>query len=61
MVNGIDRPIANSYWVEPGSLLAGEYPGAPDAERTRDRLDAFLAAAELGEFAHFFQLLLILF
>ena len=65
MVNGIDRPIANSYWVEPGSLLAGEYPGAPDAERTRARLDAFLAAGvkhfidltEVGELAPYAGLL----
>ena len=22
-----ERPISESYWVEPGQLLAGEYPG----------------------------------
>jgi len=23
-------PLANSFWIEPGRLLAGEYPGAAD-------------------------------
>lgn len=40
------RPHANSYWVKPGRLLAGEYPGAfdPDAarEKLRDHLDVGL-------------------
>ena len=65
MVKGIDRPIANTYWVEPGRLLAGEYPGAPDPERTLSRLDAFLAAGvqhfidltEVGELAPYAGLL----
>lgn len=26
----MDRPIDNCYWVEPGKLLAGEYPREPD-------------------------------
>ena len=26
---GPARPLPNSYWVQPGRLLAGEYPGAP--------------------------------
>ncbi|HEY8540361.1 MAG TPA: ADP-ribosylglycohydrolase family protein [Steroidobacteraceae bacterium] len=36
-------PVPNSYWVEPGWLLAGEYPGAsrPDAA---SRLQALLQA-----------------
>jgi hypothetical protein len=39
------RPIAESYWVIPGRLLAGEYPGIQFAvEKTRQRLDAFLDA-----------------
>ncbi len=37
-------PIPESYWVEPGRLLAGEYPGAYDDEQARKRLEAFLAA-----------------
>jgi predicted protein tyrosine phosphatase len=39
------KPIPESYWVIPGRLLAGEYPGALYApEITRKRLDAFLKA-----------------
>jgi hypothetical protein len=39
------KPIPESYWVVPGRLLAGEYPGALYApEITRKRLDAFLRA-----------------
>lgn len=36
-------PIRGSYWVEPGSLLAGEYPGDPDPARARERLGRFAA------------------
>ncbi len=39
-----DRPIPESYWVEPGRLLAGEYPGKFDVELTRQRIDALLQA-----------------
>ena len=38
------RPIDESYWVEPGQFLAGEYPGRFDQELARKRLDAFLEA-----------------
>lgn len=38
-------PIPESYWVHPGTFLAGEYPGtAYFPELTRKRLDSFLAA-----------------
>jgi Swiss Army Knife protein, DSP-PTPase phosphatase domain len=37
-------PIPDSYWVEPGRLLAGEYPGERTDAETRVRLQAFLAA-----------------
>lgn len=37
-------PIPESYWVEPGRFLAGEYPGRYDAEQTRRRLDALIEA-----------------
>jgi hypothetical protein len=37
-------PIPDSYWVEEGSLLAGEYPGAPDEGAARAKLAAVLAA-----------------
>jgi hypothetical protein len=39
-----DRPILESYWVIPGRLLAGEYPGQYGEERTRQRIDAFIEA-----------------
>ncbi len=38
------HPIPESYWVEPGRLLAGEYPGGFDVELTRKRIDALLEA-----------------
>jgi len=38
------RPIQESYWVEPGRLLAGEYPAQYDTEKTRQRIDALLDA-----------------
>ena len=39
-----ERPISESYWVEPGHLLAGEYPGKYEAEITRQRIDVLLEA-----------------
>lgn len=36
------RPISESYWVAPGRLLAGEYPGRYEEEQTRKRIDAFI-------------------
>jgi predicted protein tyrosine phosphatase len=44
MKEDILRPISESYWVEPGQLLAGEYPGRYTAESTRQRMDALLEA-----------------
>jgi predicted protein tyrosine phosphatase len=40
----LKRPISESYWVEPGRLLAGEYPGQYTPESTRQRIDALLEA-----------------
>ena len=37
-----NRPILESYWVEPGRFLAGEYPGHTYGEQLRQRLDTFL-------------------
>jgi protein-tyrosine phosphatase len=37
-------PIPEAYWVEPAHLLAGQYPGGFDEEKTRRRMDAFLSA-----------------
>ena len=38
------RPISESYWVETGRLLAGEYPGGYDQEKARQRIDALVKA-----------------
>lgn len=38
------QPLANSYWVLPGRLLAGEYPGGRAREETRERIGRLLAA-----------------
>jgi protein tyrosine/serine phosphatase len=40
----MNGPIADCYWVVPGRLLAGEYPGARQPERARERLQAFVDA-----------------
>jgi len=40
----LPRPIPESYWVMPGKLLAGEYPGRFDMEKSRKRIDAFIDA-----------------
>jgi len=37
-------PLANSVWIEPGRLLAGEYPGERDPAVTKQRLAALLGA-----------------
>ena len=39
-----EPPTAGSYWVEPGALLAGEYPGARDSEATAERLRRYQVA-----------------
>jgi hypothetical protein len=59
------KPDPNTYWVVPGKLLAGEYPGARDAEEARRRLRSFLAAGvrhfidltEVGELEPYDELL----
>lgn len=38
------RPISECYWVEPGRLLAGEYPGTGNDEVTRQRIEALIEA-----------------
>jgi hypothetical protein len=38
------RPLENSYWVRPGSLLAGEYPSGDDPAETQRRLRRLLQA-----------------
>lgn len=37
-------PLENSFWLEPGRVLAGEYPGAHDEAGTGARLRRLLAA-----------------
>lgn len=39
-----ERPIAESYWVVPGRLLVGEYPGSPSRAEAMERLRRFLRA-----------------
>jgi hypothetical protein len=38
------RPLPNTYWVIPGRILAGEYPGAEDDATARERLQRLAAA-----------------
>ena len=40
----LHRPLPESYWVLPDHLLAGEYPGELEEERTRKRIDALIEA-----------------
>ena len=37
-------PLRNSYWVVPGQLLAGEYPGGRSRDDTRERLKQLIDA-----------------
>ncbi|MBS0364575.1 MAG: ADP-ribosylglycohydrolase family protein [Proteobacteria bacterium] len=39
---GAGRLLPNTWWVIPGRVLAGEYPGAPTPAETRSRLRALL-------------------
>jgi len=39
------RPTSSSYWVVPGRLLAGAYPGSRDEELSRRNMAVFLDAA----------------
>ena len=39
-----DRPLANTYWVDPGRFAAGEYPGAWDRDEAAGRLRTLLQA-----------------
>jgi ADP-ribosylglycohydrolase len=40
----VPLPLPNSYWLVPGRLLAGEYPGGDTVEATRQRLARLLTA-----------------
>ena len=37
-------PLPNSYWVTPGKLLGGEYPGGDSGQDTLERLRALMEA-----------------
>ena len=39
-----DRPLPNSYWVDPGRFAAGEYPGAKSPDEAAARLRTLLQA-----------------
>jgi hypothetical protein len=39
-----NTPIDDSYWLVPGRLLAGEYPGARTTDEARRKLRSFLDA-----------------
>jgi protein-tyrosine phosphatase len=59
------KPDPNTYWVVPGKLLAGEYPGARDPQEARKKLRRFLDAGvrhfidltEVGELEPYAELL----
>ena len=61
----IDRPLPNTYWVIPGRLLAGAYPGGADDTEARQRLarlheagvDSFVDLTEDGELPPYRHLL----
>jgi len=40
----LNTPIDDSYWLVPGRLLAGEYPGARTKDEARRKLRSFLNA-----------------
>jgi ADP-ribosylglycohydrolase len=40
----VKPPLPHSYWVEPGSLLAGEHPDGGGASATRSRVEKLLAS-----------------
>jgi ADP-ribosylglycohydrolase len=40
----VKRPLPNSYWVEPGRILAGEHPDGGSEAATRARIEALCAA-----------------
>jgi len=44
MADVSERPLGLSWWVEPGLLLAGAYPGHPDPRIARSQLGKLLDA-----------------
>jgi len=39
----IDQPIEHCYWVSPGKLLAGEYPGSKGEDFAKLKINALIA------------------
>jgi hypothetical protein len=35
-------PFPRSYWVIPGKLLAGAYPGSDDREEAKEKINALI-------------------
>ena len=46
MITAPLRPIPEAYWVVPGLLLAGEYPGSFDPDAARKRIVTFVERGE---------------
>lgn len=65
MNRDLSTPIPNSYWVQPGRLLAGEYPGSMSRAEAMERVQRLLQAGitsfidltELGELPEYDNLL----
>ena len=54
----VQKPPLNAYWVEPGRLMAGEYPASSSGPKTRSNIgwllangvDCFVDLTEKGEY-----------
>lgn len=44
MIELTNTPVPDSYWIRPGQLLAGGYPGSSAEAESRLKLRCFLAA-----------------
>ena len=61
----IERTIPDTYWVSPGRVLAGEYPGSVELEDARPKLrwlletgvSAFVDLTEKGELEPYLKVL----
>ena len=51
-IPGADRPLPNTYWIDPGRFAAGQYPGAKNRGEADDKLRVLLQAG----FDHFIDL-----
>jgi ADP-ribosylglycohydrolase len=64
-IQSLPPPLPNSYWVQPGRLLAGEYPGSMSRADAMERvqrllragLDSFVDLTEEGELPEYNTLL----